>query len=617
MNPITRNILITGAVLVVIAAIASYIEWIAPVQSQIADLQNQVSQARGTYQQRATQLKSLQASDDVITAKMAQLALFDLRAQERPLNVEEARANNLLTHLMDIFENASISVQAFDPAASADMPIVTASNSPPVADVNQRDYRLTATGLYRDWIVALGELRKLPPTITVSHYKMDYLGKQGLQAEVGVTMDIGFNFLMRASGSVQAGGGGSNNILQNMLTHLGGKQSALPDLDHALASVGRWLCPSAEAAVRHPRHSWRRWRRWHRRVRRIRHLRRLARRRRRVRLSKRRALVRKKTWRRHLKARPVAHRHRRVTRHAQAWIRRVAIRPRHDDVVRRVVLTRQAPERTIRRVEIALRPIAAARPDLEARIWRVDVPPPGSPLTIRPQLAALAAAGAATLPGPLSSLVGAAKSSVGTADLASSGSLASSPTSPSPASSEHSQLGSAASSSGSPPLLTMPLSENHMAIGRAEPFWPIIDATDSASLAAWEARQRAKALASGAKGDLLALAPPTPPPLHDIQVLGIVQIGRLSAAMIRVDGQPDRVSQGSEIGTDYQVRSIGSDFVMIDTPGGLRRYDLLRTWQVPTPPSPPKPGSRAPRPAAAPGPQGAAVPAPPPLPTVP
>ena len=634
MNPAARNVLLGGTVAVIATLLVTFLSWVAPLQAQIATLSQQVQQATTGANLDQIKLQALEATDSIVTARLDKLALYDLRHEEKPKDIEEVRCNNDLTQLVEILAASTISVDTLDPVASDDIPIRMTGVMAPLAIISKRVYQLTATGLYGDWISALARLRKLPPTVSVSHYEMEYLSKVGERAKIGVKMDVAFNFLLSPSGSASSAAGGSG-IMARMLQSLGGKQSALPTPDRMVALARDWLCPPALASTLrraddHRRHGG--ISRPRPRVRRRgqeRQRTRVRARRFRSRLARRRGLRSWHSRRAALRAWRIA-RLRRAERAAwRSKIRRTAAkRARHQAQVARrrardaggasVIRVVSLPDPIIRRVSIGpppsdpiervqLQPLAGSsrRPGpsvLEASIWRVSVPAPGQPLTIRPELAQLSA-----LPGALHLPLGsAARQHQGAA--AGLG----------PEAAVWSDVAGAVSAqaSAAPDLITMPIPSDNVALGRAEPFLPIIDATDDASLQRWEEEQRAKA-ARAAKAAGLLLGPPpvpTPPPHHDIQILGILQIGPSSEAMVRIDGVPAQVGVGSQIGTGYTVRSISSNFCLIDTPSGLRRYDLTRTWQPqvikesPTPPPPP------PARAASAG-TSAAVPAPPPLPS--
>ncbi|MBU6428587.1 MAG: hypothetical protein KGR26_06240 [Cyanobacteria bacterium REEB65] len=251
MNPLTRNILLGGAIAVVIALAAGFFAWDWPLEQQLSQLRQEVASAKSDKLVQESNFRSLEASNEAIRQQFDQLALYDLRNEDKPISVEDARSNSLLTQVLDIFQNASISVDKLDPAQPGVRPIADDPKSPPLAIVSQRNYQLEASGLYRDWLIALSQLERLPPTITIRHYKVAYQDRApGDRAMVDVTLDLAFNFLVKPPQSAPGSSGGKGNALQQFMDELSNAHSALPVLDRAIASIASWLVPPAEARTR-------------------------------------------------------------------------------------------------------------------------------------------------------------------------------------------------------------------------------------------------------------------------------------------------------------------------------------------------------------------------------
>ncbi|MEB3298798.1 MAG: hypothetical protein VKO21_04860 [Candidatus Sericytochromatia bacterium] len=145
---------------------------------------------------------------------------------------------------------------------------------------------------------------------------------------------------------------------------------------------------------------------------------------------------------------------------------------------------------------------------------------------------------------------------------------------------------------------------NGLVIGKAEPFWPIIEASDDIDMInvpsasaplGFITRPAAPILPPSLRVNGQAIytptpAPtifavvatpkplPTPKPAQAIIVRGIVMVGDRSRAIIVMDGVTRRVSEGDLVAAGLRVRTIDRSGVVFDGEGGPVRRELSRTW---------------------------------------
>lgn len=247
MNPLTRNILIGGMLFVLMALIGGFALWVMPVESQISTLTTQLEQSKGDKLRSETALKTLEASNGIIQQQLEQLALFDLRNEDHPENLLESRSNFGLIALSEIFQRASISIIALQPVKPENWPLSMASGSPPIASVQKQKFFIHATGLYKNVLIAMEGLRKLPPTVSMSKYTIKYVEKKGVEAKVDLTMDLSFNFLTKPS-TASADGGSSGSAFDQMMKNLGGKSGLAPDAGPRVGSLKKGNAAFSEVA---------------------------------------------------------------------------------------------------------------------------------------------------------------------------------------------------------------------------------------------------------------------------------------------------------------------------------------------------------------------------------
>ncbi len=142
-------------------------------------------------------------------------------------------------------------------------------------------------------------------------------------------------------------------------------------------------------------------------------------------------------------------------------------------------------------------------------------------------------------------------------------------------------------------------------VGRAEPFFPLFDATDDAGFAAFEASRAGaaspSASASATPPVIVAATPPppvataqpfvqapivpqivlqTPPPPQRLAVTlrGVLMSGDRAYGLFDVNGQTIRATMGSSLAPGYQVKAIGRNFALVASPFGTERKELATTW---------------------------------------
>lgn len=147
-----------------------------------------------------------------------------------------------------------------------------------------------------------------------------------------------------------------------------------------------------------------------------------------------------------------------------------------------------------------------------------------------------------------------------------------------------------------------------LVIGKAEPFWPIIEASDDIDLInvpsasapmGFVTRPAAPILPPSLRVNGQTFATPTPSPtpivvvatprplptirpVNTILVRGIVMVGSQSRAIVIMDGITRRVMEGDYVAAGIRVKAIDRSGVVFDGPGGAVRRELSRTWNPTT-----------------------------------
>lgn len=679
MNPLVRNILIIGTVLVLVSLIGGFALWVLPVEAQIAQLNQQLEQEKGNREAAKKALEQMEASTSVIRQQLDTLALFDLREEQDPENVLQTRSNSQLIQVSKILEEASVSVSELNLDRSENVPI-GASGSTPIASVQKQHFRLHATGFYRDFLAAFDRLKRLPPTVAVNNYTVTYAQKVGNQAKVDVQMDVSFNFLMKPVASASAGTGGSAaSAFEQMMMKLSGKGGMLLERllkvadgllgEPAYAATGR-LEVSARAIRLVPDEpvSFRTFRLRDGRV---------------VVDMPGLRVLHKQTVRvgrggvrtvrlGQLSTHPLIGRLVLDTSGIGLAPRRgpdggvvIAIaggrevppppgrspvrpdsdlpvpdtrhladvappdrsqdglshgRPEPIPAVRATPLPAQAklgatslsrpqpapepePEPIIRRVAVKPWKVGEIRrvvvkpriaPDFE-EIRRVDVRPEEPVIVVAPALAPVLVnnpTGMAVLPGRRGDTFQVVAAPPGARPLV--------PPSPGGPSSM------VADATGSLlPGRKMGVGLPEVPIGRAEPFFPLFDATDDIGIKAWEASRQPQAspsaTASATPAPQIAQTPPppaappapivqapvipqivlvtpAPPPRLAVTLRGVLMAGDRAYGLFDVNGQTVRATVGSSLGPGYEVKAMGKNFALVSSPFGTERKNLATTW---------------------------------------
>ncbi|MBM3268773.1 MAG: hypothetical protein FJZ01_14120 [Candidatus Sericytochromatia bacterium] len=687
MNPLVRNILIIGTILILASLGGGFVLWVIPVEAQIQKLSSELESAKNDKMRADTAIKALEASNTVIREQLDQLALYDLREEPDPQSVLQTRSNSQLIMVSRILEDASISVSDLNLIKSENVPI-GASGSTPIASVQKQHFKLRGSSLYRDFLHALGKMQELPPTVAINNYQLGYIAKVGSQARVDVDLDFSFNFLMKPPTSAPggAGGGGSaNSAFEQMMKSLGGAGSFLPEVLQHAARIRDWLDPPALAAT--------------------------------GRLSSGPSGIRV------LADGPVGFRtfrladgrvvvdmpglevtHKQVVRVGRGGVRaarlaqfskrplvgrlvldtvRGGIHPRkvRNGVIvalpqggaGRTVVARpagtpaplgqaplgQAPlgQATLGRPATpvvlptenqgpAVRatpmpeaypvPVAAARPapapdpeagetfirrvqvrtPAETDVRRIEVRPDTRDIIVAVQWAPPSGMGSGGAPPPAGA-PGAAPGGPPPGVVPGGPPPGAPPVGAPPAGKVAGGIGaSAAPTAGGTGSVqagrkTGSLSLPEVRIGRLEPFFPLIDATDDLGFRALDAQRASESASASATGSLaiatasapppsivatqpivirapevpVAVATPPPPPRLAVALRGVLMGGSEATGLFEVDGQFVRARAGSSLGVGYTVRAIGRDFALVSSPFGTERKELLRTWNPVVPPA--------------------------------
>ncbi|MEB3236322.1 MAG: hypothetical protein VKO64_01695 [Candidatus Sericytochromatia bacterium] len=517
MNPLTRNILIVGVILIVAMLGAGIVTWVMPVESKISDLKRQIDTKIVERREALKAMQLIEASSSALKSRMAEMGEFDLRKEDQPANALDGRANAALIKLSSILEEASLSVLAITPVPKSMDDIALSTGSPPVASVVSTNYTVHVQGNYTYMLEALSKFDTLPPTLEVEGYRLKYIEKDGLAARCDLELDLAFKFLTPPStGSVNPNADtGFDELFRDIREKGNQQQGLLPE--GGLGLVLDWLMPPALAAE-----------------------------------------------------------HSGLARTAARGRKAVRARPgpssRASDHLRPVRVT-QVRERL---VPVQAGPVVALAPILARASVRAGW---GLPLGALPGAASSTDSATGSVPASGSAVPGAGgKTLPGARGKALPGGLAAAP-------------------SGS-------RKKDGLVIGKAEPFWPIIEASDDIDLInvpsasapmGFVTRPAAPILPPSLRvnGQIFATPTPSPTPLlvvatprplptirpvNTIVVRGIVMVGSQSRAIVVMDGITRRVMEGDYVAAGLRVKAIDRSGVVFDGPGGAVRRELSRTW---------------------------------------
>ncbi|MEB3204318.1 MAG: hypothetical protein VKP57_06420 [Candidatus Sericytochromatia bacterium] len=527
MNPLTRNILFVGVILILAMLGAGIVTWVMPLESKISDLKRQIDTKIVERREALRAMQLIEASSSALKSRMAEMGEFDLRKEDQPANALDGRANAALIKLSSILEEASLSVLAISPVPKSMEDIALATGTPPVASVINTNYTVHVQGNYTYMLQALAKFDTLPPTLEVEGYRLKYIEKDGLAARCDLELDLAFKFLTPPStGAINPSDqSGFDELFQDIRDKAGERQGWLPD-DPAAGFVA-WLIPPAMAAEQ-PRAEASRVRRY--------------------RPTAEVVVVRKAPARKAVALATAGERLRPVRVHS---------------VPERLVPVQAGPV-------VALAPILA-RASVRAG-WGLPLGALPGAATATDSASGSTAASASALPGvPGRGLPGAKGKTL-------PGGLAAAP-------------------SGS-------RKKGGLVIGKAEPFWPIIEASDDVDLInvpsasapmGFVTRPAAPILPPSLRVNGQAFATPTPSPtpllvvatpkplptirpVNTIVVRGIVMVGNQSRAIVVMDGMTRRVTEGDYVAAGIKVRTIDRSGVIFDGPGGAVRRELSRTW---------------------------------------
>ncbi|MBM3259737.1 MAG: hypothetical protein FJY99_08335 [Candidatus Sericytochromatia bacterium] len=529
MNPLTRNILFVGVILILAMLGAGIVTWVMPLESKISDMKKQIDTKIVERREALKSMQLIEASSSALKSRMAEMGEFDLRKEEQPANALDGRANAALIKLSSIMEEASLSVLAISPVPKSMDDIALATGSPPVASVINTNYTVHVQGNYTFMLEALAKFDTLPPTLEVEGYRLKYIEKDGLAARCDLELDLAFKFLTPPStGAINPSEqSGFDELFQDIRQKAEEKQGWLPD-DPA-ASVLAWLVPPAMAAEQ-PATS----------------------------LRRPRAVARAGAVRKALARKPVGS----VT----------AVAAKDGERLRPVQVHRVRE----RLVPVEAGPVVALAPILARASVRSGW---GLPLGALPGAATATDSASGSTTASASALPGAAGRGLpGAKGRTLPGGLAAAP-------------------SGS-------RKKDGLVIGKAEPFWPIIEASDDVDLInvpsasapmGFVTRPAAPILPPSLRVNGQAIETPTPSPtailvvatpkplptirpVNTIVVRGIVMVGSQSRAIVVMDGMTRRVREGDFVAAGIKVRTIDRSGVVFDGPGGAVRRELSRTW---------------------------------------